>query len=251
MFYIFVRGFLIYDLFLLSRFCVGQDSPILGFISLFFFAPLLLTFSAIFWNWNVSCFSSFTYVFWGCFVKHLVWQSTPDADTCMNAIVTWDFYLFWNFGSFIFIQALVEKDWLAFGHPFSERTGMPTVSGSGISFELSRQSSAGSFPSSPMRQSSGSLASQAPSSSHAQNSNNYSPIFLQVCTLILNLGSQKLSFHRTVTRTIKSKMLGQDSEMLLNPNRPNPSLRDLGETKRGPWPWCFLFFLISLSAFIY
>lgn len=80
--------------------------------------------------------------------------------------------------TFAGFQALVEKDWLAFGHPFSDRVGMPTLSGSGdISFELCRQSSTGSFPSSPMRQSSGSLAPQASGSSHAQN--NYSPIFLQ------------------------------------------------------------------------
>ncbi|XP_021911379.1 phosphatidylinositol-3-phosphatase myotubularin-1-like [Carica papaya] len=76
--------------------------------------------------------------------------------------------------TFLGFQALVEKDWLAFGHPFSDRVGMPTISGTG--FELSRQSSAGSFSTSPMRQSSGS-SSQAPTSSHAQN--NYSPIFLQ------------------------------------------------------------------------
>ncbi|KAF3434136.1 hypothetical protein FNV43_RR25239 [Rhamnella rubrinervis] len=82
--------------------------------------------------------------------------------------------------TFTGFQALVEKDWLAFGHPFSDRMGMPTISGSvSVSFELSRQSSAGSFPSSPMRQSSGSYMSQPPSSSHAQTSNNYSPIFLQ------------------------------------------------------------------------
>lgn len=73
-------------------------------------------------------------------------------------------------------QALVEKDWLAFGHPFSDRLGMPTSSGI---FELSRQSSTSGFPSSPMRQESGSSMSQAQSSSHGQNSNNYSPIFLQ------------------------------------------------------------------------
>ncbi|GAV78144.1 Myotub-related domain-containing protein/Y_phosphatase_m domain-containing protein [Cephalotus follicularis] len=79
--------------------------------------------------------------------------------------------------TFVGFQALVEKDWLAFGHPFSDRIGMPTLSSGSMPFELSRQSSAGSFPSSPMRQSSGSLTSQAPSSSHAQN--NYSPIFLQ------------------------------------------------------------------------
>ncbi|KAK9283122.1 hypothetical protein L1049_011353 [Liquidambar formosana] len=77
-------------------------------------------------------------------------------------------------------QALVEKDWLSFGHPFSDRVGMPTIYGSGnMPFDLSRQSSSGGFPSSPMRQSSGSFTSQASGSSHAQNSNNYSPIFLQ------------------------------------------------------------------------
>lgn len=85
------------------------------------------------------------------------------------------------------MQALVEKDWLAFGHPFSDRMGMPAISGSvSVSFELSRQSSAGSFPSSPMRQSSGSYTSQPPCSSHAQTSNNYSPIFLQVCIVVFS-----------------------------------------------------------------
>ena len=78
------------------------------------------------------------------------------------------------------IQALVEKDWLAFGHPFADRAGMPSLSGSGsMPFELSRQSSTGSFSSSPSRQASGSFTSQAPATSHTQN--NYSPIFLQVC----------------------------------------------------------------------
>ena len=74
------------------------------------------------------------------------------------------------------MQALVEKDWLAFGHPFSDRIGMPSISGT--SFEVTRQSSTGSFSSSPMRQSSGSFTPQASNSSYAQN--NYSPIFLQV-----------------------------------------------------------------------
>ncbi|XAR52290.1 phosphatidylinositol-3,5-bisphosphate 3-phosphatase [Bertholletia excelsa] len=77
-------------------------------------------------------------------------------------------------------QALVEKDWLSFGHPFSDRMGMPTLLGSGNSvYELPRQYSTGSLPSPPMRQASGSFTSQAQSSSHAQTSNNYSPIFLQ------------------------------------------------------------------------
>ncbi|EEF28453.1 phosphatidylinositol-3-phosphatase myotubularin-1 isoform X3 [Ricinus communis] len=80
--------------------------------------------------------------------------------------------------TFAGFQALIEKDWLAFGHPFADRLGIPTVSGSGsMPSELSRQSSVGSFSSSPVRQSSGAFTSQTPSSSHAQN--NYSPIFLQ------------------------------------------------------------------------
>lgn len=55
---------------------------------------------------------------------------------------------------------------------------MPNISGSG-NFDLPRQSSsAGSFPSSPVRQSSVSAASQSSSSSHGHN--NYSPIFMQV-----------------------------------------------------------------------
>ncbi|CAN4126481.1 unnamed protein product [Withania somnifera] len=70
-------------------------------------------------------------------------------------------------------QALVEKDWLAFGHPFSDRLGLPTISGS----ELCRQASTGSLPLSPMRQGSGSSSSQAQNTSHAQNQS--SPIFLQ------------------------------------------------------------------------
>ncbi|XP_022938924.1 phosphatidylinositol-3-phosphatase myotubularin-1-like isoform X1 [Cucurbita moschata] len=77
-------------------------------------------------------------------------------------------------------QALVEKDWLAFGHPFSDRSGMPTISGSGnMPYELSRQSSTGSFSTSPMRQPSGSFTSPASSPPPSQTSNNCSPIFLQ------------------------------------------------------------------------
>ncbi|CAH2074156.1 unnamed protein product [Thlaspi arvense] len=79
--------------------------------------------------------------------------------------------------TFAGFQALIEKDWLAFGHPFSDRVGMPNVSGSDH-FELPIQSSsARSFPSSPVRQSSGSAAAQSSSSSHGLN--DYSPIFLQ------------------------------------------------------------------------
>lgn len=82
------------------------------------------------------------------------------------------------FDSIILLQALVEKDWLAFGHPFSDRAGLPTLSGSGnMPSELTRQVSVGSI--SPLRQMSGSSASQTQNSSHGQN--NCSPIFLQVC----------------------------------------------------------------------
>ncbi|XP_061985326.1 phosphatidylinositol-3-phosphatase myotubularin-1-like isoform X2 [Populus nigra] len=80
--------------------------------------------------------------------------------------------------TFTGFQALIEKDWLAFGHPFAERGGMPTVSGSSDRPpDLCRQSSVGSFPLPPMCQSSGSFAPPTPSSSHAQNQQ--SPIFLQ------------------------------------------------------------------------
>ncbi|CAM8968163.1 unnamed protein product [Rhodiola kirilowii] len=78
-------------------------------------------------------------------------------------------------------QALVEKDWLAFGHPFADRMGMPTISGDGINpYELRRQPTSGAG-SSPMHQSSGSSATaqQSPGPSHTQTSSNSSPIFLQ------------------------------------------------------------------------
>ncbi|XP_062174382.1 phosphatidylinositol-3-phosphatase myotubularin-1-like isoform X2 [Alnus glutinosa] len=102
------------------------------------------------------------------------WDRTTQLVSLANLLLDPYYRTFTGF------QALIEKDWLAFGHPFSDRIGMPTIFGSSnVPFELSRQSSVGSFPSSPMRQASGSFTSQAPSSSHAQNLNNYSPIFLQ------------------------------------------------------------------------
>ncbi|KAF9597060.1 hypothetical protein IFM89_015251 [Coptis chinensis] len=81
-------------------------------------------------------------------------------------------------------QALVEKDWLAFGHPFSDRMGMPAVLGDDVvPLELSRQVSTGNVPGSPMRNLSGSSFTSQPNNnnnaSHAQTSNNYSPIFMQ------------------------------------------------------------------------
>ncbi|KAI3799645.1 hypothetical protein L1987_34944 [Smallanthus sonchifolius] len=88
-------------------------------------------------------------------------------------------------------QALVEKDRLAFGHPFSDRAGMPNFSGSGsMPLELSRHSSSPNIasspsPSSPIRQLPTSFTSQAPLSSNTQHSNNYSPIFLQACFSIM------------------------------------------------------------------
>ncbi|CAM8892118.1 unnamed protein product [Rhodiola kirilowii] len=81
-------------------------------------------------------------------------------------------------------QALVEKDWLSFGHPFADRMGIPTISGDGNNpYELNRQPSSGtgSFPGSPMRTSSGSTttAQQSPGPSQTQTFGNSSPIFLQ------------------------------------------------------------------------
>ncbi|KAL6660970.1 hypothetical protein ACP70R_000354 [Stipagrostis hirtigluma subsp. patula] len=77
-------------------------------------------------------------------------------------------------------QALVEKDWLAFGHPFAERMGIPTVSESGGSqYELLRQPSLGNLTSSPSRNALGSSGSSSNTSAQSQTSNNCSPILLQ------------------------------------------------------------------------
>uniref|UniRef100_A0A804P8I1 Myotubularin phosphatase domain-containing protein n=1 Tax=Zea mays TaxID=4577 RepID=A0A804P8I1_MAIZE len=77
-------------------------------------------------------------------------------------------------------QALVEKDWLAFGHPFAERMGVPTVSENGGSqYELLRQPSLGNLSSSPSRNTLGRPGPSSNSSVQSQTSNNTSPILLQ------------------------------------------------------------------------
>ncbi|XP_027367606.1 phosphatidylinositol-3-phosphatase myotubularin-1-like isoform X3 [Abrus precatorius] len=102
------------------------------------------------------------------------WDRTSQLVSLANLLLDPYYRTFTGF------QALIEKDWLAFGHPFSDRVGMPSVSGTtNMPFELSRQSSTGSFPPSPLRQSSGAFSSQPPATSHTHNSNNCSPIFLQ------------------------------------------------------------------------
>ncbi|XP_078171309.1 phosphatidylinositol-3-phosphatase myotubularin-1-like isoform X4 [Carex rostrata] len=83
-------------------------------------------------------------------------------------------------------QALVEKDWLAFGHPFADRMGIPTVTDLATSSStemLTRQSSYGGNPSSsPLRSQSGSNlpgARGGATHGHGQASDNISPILLQ------------------------------------------------------------------------
>ncbi|KAF2920904.1 phosphatidylinositol-3-phosphatase myotubularin-1 [Oryza sativa Japonica Group] len=79
-------------------------------------------------------------------------------------------------------QALVEKDWLAFGHPFAERMGVPTITdnNSGSQFELLRQPSLGTLSNSPNRGALGSSVSTSNTTSgQSQTSNNSSPILLQ------------------------------------------------------------------------
>ncbi|KAF7108807.1 hypothetical protein CFC21_109198 [Triticum aestivum] len=85
-------------------------------------------------------------------------------------------------------QALVEKDWLAFGHPFAERLGIPTVSENGGSqYELLRQPSVGNLTSSPSRGSLGTPGSSSNTSVQSQTSNNSSPILLQWLDCIAQL----------------------------------------------------------------
>ncbi|PWZ53240.1 Phosphatidylinositol-3-phosphatase myotubularin-1 [Zea mays] len=76
--------------------------------------------------------------------------------------------------------ALVEKDWLAFGHPFAERMGVPTVAENGGSqYELLRQPSLGNLSSSPSRNTLGPPGPSSNSPVQSQTSNNTSPILLQ------------------------------------------------------------------------
>ncbi|EHA8588476.1 hypothetical protein COCNU_scaffold005364G000010 [Cocos nucifera] len=107
--------------------------------------------------------------------------------------------------------ALVEKDWLAFGHPFSDRMGIPTISGNdNTPLELSRQASCGNISASPMRIPSGS-GSLASSSSHAQN--NCSPIFLQA--IVIHAGSCFVSMEGEFCATAKetAEMKAKDLKM--------------------------------------
>lgn len=77
-------------------------------------------------------------------------------------------------------QALVEKDWLAFGHPFADRLGMPTFSGDMSMPESFRQTTSSGSPASSIRVSPGSSFTPSSNTPAATAiSNNYSPIFLQ------------------------------------------------------------------------
>ncbi|CAM0911658.1 unnamed protein product [Alopecurus aequalis] len=93
-----------------------------------------------------------------------------------------------HYRTFKGFQALVEKDWLAFGHPFAERMGIPTVTENGGSqYELLRQPSLGNLSSSPSRTSLGPPGSSSNTSVQSQTSNNSSPILLQWLDCIAQL----------------------------------------------------------------
>ncbi|MCO5597459.1 hypothetical protein L7F22_051537 [Adiantum nelumboides] len=80
----------------------------------------------------------------------------------------------------VFGMALIEKDWLAFGHPFADRLGMPTYNSSNnLYISDSVRQSSGQNISSPVRLSQGSAFTSSLSHTAAASSNNFSPIFLQ------------------------------------------------------------------------
>eukprot|EP01018_Ginkgo_biloba_P011817 Gb_21808 [translate_table: standard] len=82
--------------------------------------------------------------------------------------------------TFVKDKALVEKDWLAFGHPFADRLGMPTFSGYVNTAAESFNQLSGSSNASPIRVSPGSSFTPSVNAhSSATISSNYSPIFLQ------------------------------------------------------------------------
>ncbi|XP_057859471.2 phosphatidylinositol-3-phosphatase myotubularin-1 isoform X1 [Cryptomeria japonica] len=75
-------------------------------------------------------------------------------------------------------QALVEKDWLAFGHPFADRLGMPTICGNLNTTDSFYHGAAGGNAS-PLRVAPGTAFTPSNPQSPASISSNYSPIFLQ------------------------------------------------------------------------
>lgn len=72
----------------------------------------------------------------------------------------------------------MEKDWLAFGHPFADRLGVPTFTGGNYTVEGLGHTPSES--SAPVRNGpSSAFASSAPGAVRVTN-NNESPVFLQV-----------------------------------------------------------------------